>query len=95
MTPKEQEVLYQKVRKKFRIWTDVRCSGYVHGVVDETRREGPHPKYVKKFPDDYALGYIRGFADARGPDILVQPWVAQSFLLAEKINFEWWKKEGG
>ncbi len=108
MTPAEQEALFKKVQTYWDTpWGPLMASGYVHGIVDEARRTEPKDLYVREVRanpegfdfNSYARGYLFGFADARGYDILGQEWAKGPVgrVIFEDgedgIDFEWWKKE--
>ena len=92
MTPKDQEKLFQRVKQRFSDWSDRRCSGYVHGIVDEAERLTPDSDRIRNalgHRSQYDIGYLQGFVDARGSDILEKVWAR---LIKPKVDFEWWKK---
>jgi hypothetical protein len=76
MTGKEQEQLFTELRASHPEWAPKFCSGYVHGAVDELLRDKPKGTYIidagKK--EQYALGYLVGFAVRRGTDCELEPW---------------------
>lgn len=92
MTPSDQEKLFQRVRQKFPDWSDRKCSGYVHGIVDEPYRMGPDSDRIQNAigrQSEYDIGYLCGFIDARGSDILEKAWAR---LIRPKVQFVWWTK---
>jgi len=91
MKPAEQERLFKKVRTKFPKWSVKRASGYVHGVNDGMHREEPRRVYVRGFKkhNEYAIGYIYGFIDAYGSDVLMQEWADG---IEVKFNYRWWSR---
>lgn len=92
MTLQDQEKLFGRVKQRFPRWADKKCSGYVHGVVDEIQRKEPDAmtvRFAMGHGHQYAEGYLCGFMDARGSDILEHTWTQ---LLVHKLAFEWWKK---
>jgi len=96
MTPQEeQEKLFRMVRKRFHDWHIKQVSGYVHGVVDAVRRKEPRRVYVRKIQKNssYARGYIYGFIDAYGVDIVTTDWYQLILhLLPNRAPFyRWWQ----
>lgn len=94
MTPQEQEAFFQKVRHHFPYWSKRKCSGYVHGVVDEARRVRPCARQVKAFSPQrsYAVGYVRGFIDARGPDAFKDPRLTSMKRRSSYgFDYKWWE----
>lgn len=93
MTPKEQEALFRRVRKRYPDWSLRQASGYVHGVMDGFKRSAPRRAYIRKCQKDrpYALGYIKGFVDAFGPDALFAIWAREVYWPKIDTEFLWWK----
>lgn len=92
----EQETLFKTVCKRFSAWGAEKCSGYVHGIVDEGISPVLNLAYVQR-TDDYAVGYILGYINARGEDVAQDAWFAQwakdhHYCLATNLNFRWWTK---
>lgn len=97
MNGNEQEVLFARVRRRFVAWSKGKCSGYVHGILDE--RKLPEPQdYYRGNCDDYSRGYSKGFLDARGEDAFQEdwfktwPWRAMG-LAFDSRAFQWWVKK--
>ncbi|GAH37731.1 unnamed protein product, partial [marine sediment metagenome] len=86
MTPQEQEKLFKKVRRRFRRWSERKCSGYVHGVVDEARRKTANPEMVKYRNEAYCCGYLCGFIDARGFDAASR----YKYIIRPIGYYRWW-----
>jgi hypothetical protein len=78
MTPSEQEALFIQLRRRFPDWSSTFTSGYVHGASDEGDRRQPRKGYLgaARRHDEYALGYIVGFAIRRGIDAEQERWLA-------------------
>ena len=95
MLPDQQEALFQQVRKRYPGWSLKQASGYVHGVVDGFKRPAPRRVYIRKCQRDkpYALGYIKGFVDAFGPDALFAPWAGGVYWPKIDTAFLWWEHE--
>ena len=75
MTIQEQEELFAFLRATPPNWSLKLCSGYVHGCVDEGKLKAPRGSLrSSKVHDDYALGYLAGFAVRRGEDAEREPW---------------------
>ena len=94
MTPREQEKLFRKVLGRFPKWSKRKCSGYVHGIVDEAIRRRPCARQVKAFRPKrtYAQGYILGFIDARGKDAFKDPrLVSMPRRTNHVFNYKWWE----
>jgi len=91
MNPTDQEKLFKRVQKRFPKWSIRMCSGYVHGIIDEAQRPKPDILTIRNAMNrsGYAIGYLRGFIDARGNDIMVYTWAQHACV---KLVFEWWKK---
>lgn len=93
MSPEEQTLLYEKTRRHHPKWEPTRCSGYVHGIVDEDRLSEPQDYYLGSH-DPYSEGYILGFIDARGPDIFLMDWfVGEYGDMGYEIDCQWWIKK--
>ena len=93
MNPEEQQAFFERVRAKYPNWSKQKVSGYVHGVVDEARCDNPYqgmlePGMVFK-NTSYQAGYLAGFADARGEDVLDTDWWK---LFGGKLEYQWWGK---
>lgn len=97
MTEQEQQKLFTRVTKKFPHWSPRKCSGYVHGVVDEGKHTRPEHHQVKLFgpKHSYAVGYVYGFIDARGEDVFADPWLTsmKERITAHSLDHKWWKDE--
>lgn len=65
MTPAKQEALFAALGIAHPDWTAGFRSGYCHGVHEEEFRQAPSPTYLGRM-DDYALGYLTGFAVRNG-----------------------------
>lgn len=93
MNQQEQEALFEKVRKRFPKWSKRKCSGYVHGTVDESHRVRPCNRQVEAFSPKrtYAIGYVLGFIDARGEDAYKDPRLAR-FQSSHSLDYKWWGK---
>ena len=94
MTPKDQVKLFRKVIARFPKWSERKCSGYVHGIVDETRRVRPRNRQVKAFRPGrvYAIGYVLGFIDARGEDAFNDPRLASMKRRSNhSFDYSWWE----
>lgn len=94
MTPANQERLFKKVQKRFPRWSKRKCSGYVHGVVDEAHCKRPCARQVKAFSPkrSYAIGYVYGFIDARGEDAFKDPQLAtMKRRSSHTLDYRWWK----
>ena len=89
MDGKEQEALFEKVKAHFLTWNASQCSGYVHGIVDESRVSEPLDCYMGNY-DAYSKGYIDGFIDARGGDVVTEEWFKAVFDRGIAIDFKWW-----
>lgn len=92
----EQEVLFTAVRERFPAWGTEKCSGYVHGIVDEGISPIPDLTYVSR-TDDYAVGYVLGYINARGEDVAQDAWISRwardhHYCLTANLNFRWWAK---
>jgi hypothetical protein len=79
MTPADQDKLFKELRVLHRDWMNRFTSGYVHGVSDEGDFKAPRPDFIQQASpesrlDEYALGYLTGFAVHRGPDVEREPW---------------------
>lgn len=95
MSPSDQEKLFKKVQARFPRWSKRKCSGYVHGVVDETYLKRPSARQVKAFSPkrSYALGYVYGFIDARGEDAYKDPRLATMKRRSSHVlSYRWWTK---
>jgi hypothetical protein len=93
LSPQEQEQLFERVRKRFPKWSKRKCSGYVHGVVDEAKFKRPHCTQTKAFSPrrSYAVGYVYGFVDARGTDAYDDPWLKNmKHRMSHTLEFQWW-----
>jgi len=73
MTPDYQEKLFTSLRNAHPAWSVRRVSGYVHGANDESRLDQPM-RDMQKRRDEYALGYLIGFAVRRGEDAEHEKW---------------------
>jgi len=73
MDPREQEKLFAKLRTAHPTWPLRFVSGYVHGARDESVRDRP-PPVMARAGDEYALGYLTGFAMRRGEDAEHTGW---------------------
>lgn len=91
MNPTDQEKLFKRVQKRFPDWSARMCSGYVHGIIDEAQRTKPDNIRIRNAMNGskYDTGYLRGFIDARGDDIMGCIWAQHACV---KLQFEWWKK---
>lgn len=95
MNLKEQEKLFRKILGHFPKWSKRKCSGYVHGVVDEACRVRPCNRQVKAFGPKrtYAQGYVLGFIDARGEDAFKDPQLkSMKRRTRHSFDYVWWKK---
>lgn len=96
MIEKEQIALFERVRKRFRRWSKRKCSGYVHGIMDESNRAKPQPCVASCLPDEYYVAYVYGFVDARGPDATCEEWYTIDpryrtvGLATFKLDYRWW-----
>lgn len=92
MNPDDQEKLFEKVQKRFPRWSKRKCSGYVHGIVDESHRVRPCNRQVEAFSlkRTYAIGYVLGFIDARGEDAYKDPRLMR-FQSGHSLGYRWWK----
>ena len=92
MSPKQQEQLFRKVQARFPRWSKRKCSGYVHGIVDESHCVRPCDRQVKAFSPkrSYAVGYVHGFIDARGEDACKDPRLIR-FKSSHTLAYRWWK----
>lgn len=61
----------------------------MHGVADEGRLDRPSEDQIKGIPP-YAVGYLAGFADARGPDVCKEQWWK---TFGSKLEYQWWKEK--
>lgn len=75
MTHTEQERLFQKIRKRFPRRSAEWCSGYLHGITDESELGRPVPDLhyrakalIDPAGNTYACGYSMGFIDSYGSD---------------------------
>ena len=97
MKPKDQEILFQRVKDRYPEWTDRQCSGYVAGVVDEARYTRPEHRQTLAFTKlerTYAKGYVLGFVDARGSDAFTDPWLKKiAACIRHSLAFQWWINE--
>ena len=94
MNPQEQEKLFEKVRKHFPAWNFAHAGGYVHGVTDGLRCSDPQQNYIDRFKgnDCYAVGYICGFVDAYGEDVLTTDWYQNELMLPDILpDYRWWE----
>jgi hypothetical protein len=86
MTPQDQEKLFKRALKKFGQgpkWT----SGYVHGVLDESRYLAPRcPSADMR----YYAGYLSGFLDSYGEDYKSEPWGSGLAGQLHELNYRWW-----
>ena len=73
MTPQESEKLFAVLQAAHPRWSAQFCSGFVHGARDEAEHKKPPKLYVDR-PDQYARGYLTGFALYRGSDAECQSW---------------------
>lgn len=91
MNEAAQERLFKRVKRHFRDWGKRKCSGYVHGIVDQDRGLDPSEDMIawSGSGDLYALGYLYGYADAHGPDAAHEYWYP--FLL--EMDYCWWQEE--
>ena len=80
MTVQEQTEMFQQLRKDHPTWTHTFCSGYIHGYIREGERKQPEPGYHQSAigGDEYAVGYLTGFAAARGVDAKIETWFAHA-----------------
>jgi len=94
MNSQEQEALFENVRKHFPKWSKRKCSGYVHGIVDEAIRRRPCARQVKAFGPKrtYAQGYVLGFIDARGKDAFKDPRLTSMPRRTRHLfDYKWWE----
>ena len=92
MDGKEQEALFEKVKERHPKWAFSRCSGYVHGIVDEGKVSEPLDCYLGNY-DAYSKGYVGGFIDARGEDAFLTDWFQTHYgEIGYNIDFQWWTK---
>ena len=91
MTARDQEKLFKRVQAHFPKWSAQKCSGYLHGIVDEAKYTRPEHPQVKAFSPQrsYAVGYVHGFIDARGIDAFNDPWL-KGFKSEHTLRFQWW-----
>lgn len=61
MTPKEQEQLFLDLKTAHPTWSNQCLSGYAHGANDAARFARPKT-IMRRRRDEYALGYLTGFA---------------------------------
>ena len=73
MSPADQEKLFISLRGTHPTWSVQRLSGYVHGANDESRLGQPQ-RIMQNQQDEYALGYLTGFAVRRGEDAEYERW---------------------
>ena len=70
MTPQQQEKLYVATKERYKNWSTRQVSGYVHGVVDGSKHDEQQQKFIDR--NDYCIGYIYGFYDAQGDNVIVK-----------------------
>ncbi len=96
MKSKDQEKLFAAVREHFKTWSVEQVSGYVHGVVDGLKHDEPQQDYVQKSlaRETYAIGYIYGFVDASGADVVDTEWCKRISWIHDNtvIEFRWWER---
>ena len=73
MTHAEQEALFATLRATHTDWSTQFVSGYVAGVVDEGIKTRPSSSLIHR-RDQYAVGYLVGFAVHRGSDVEEAGW---------------------
>lgn len=101
MTEQEQIALFKRVQKRFHCWSERKCSGYVHGIVDEADIPAPQADMLDNQRDGYNVGYVYGFIDARGPDVLFEDWyklhpaianVTDEIAGQSNTDYRWWDR---
>ena len=96
MTEQEQIALFERVQKRFRRWSKRKCSGYVHGIVDEGSIPIPQADMLNNRQDEYNVCYVYGFIDARGPDVLSESWFKLHPVISgcgiSYPDYRWWDK---
>lgn len=102
MNESDQQDLFKRVQKRFRAWSERKCSGYVHGIADEASDLEPlscatsNLQEEEHLQDEYYIAYLYGFIDARGPDVLSEDWYKSNFQAVAsptKMDFQWWVKK--
>lgn len=89
----DQEKLFKRIRKRFKDRPKKWASGYLHGILDEAKREKPDRAYLGMTRHEYNSGYIYGFIDARGIDVKQDAWYQRLVdKLGHKIEFQWYLK---
>ena len=84
MMPADQEKLFARALKgMWRGWETRTVSGYVKGVVDGLREIPPD---YRESSNAYAFGYILGYADAYGSDVIR----LYGFEFIE-ARYRWWE----
>jgi len=88
----ESNRFFPQVREQFPDKAADWASGYVHGVSDSTSRRQPRAVMVKDAAggDEYALGYLAGFFDHAGLDVVEESWVMRHGLTC---HFRWWEAQ--
>ena len=96
MESQKQEQLFDAIRKRFPRWSKRKCSGYLHGILDEAKFKRPCHIQLKAFSPkrSYAVGYVYGFIDARGEDAFRDPWLRdmKHRLVTHAPDVRWWLK---
>jgi hypothetical protein len=88
MTATEQESMFKLLQRVHPTWSTYFVSGYIHGVQDEGLRPKPQGLYIRdaRRLDQYALGYLIGFALHRGTDAESEPWFGFVGELVKDLN---------
>jgi hypothetical protein len=88
MSVQAQEDLFNRLLATHPGWTTKFISGYVAGVQDEGLRKTPQAGYIgrAKLRENYALGYLTGFALSRGADAAFEKWFSLVDLLVEEAR---------
>ena len=82
MKPVERLKLFERLKALHPDWALSFLSGWVQGVSEEPRRRVPNPVLRRSAdgmrPDKYAIGYMCGYADTRGPSTITGNWYGTS-----------------
>ena len=86
MNPADRLKLFTRLQAKHPDWARSFLNGWVQGVSEELRRRLPSAMLREsaegKSPDKYAIGYMCGYANARGPSVVTGDWYGKSVRIA-------------